>query len=350
VNDLHYAVVVGINRYPGIRDLRYARTDAEAFRDWLVSPDGGRLPQENVVLVTATEDQEQTFTSALDARPTRTDVDRALRRINDTVRRRVSENAADWDRTRLYFYVSGHGIAPPTSQGALLMADAERDVLGESIELALYGQWYEGCGVFREVVIFADCCRERVPGAPPGRYPPFNLCSKPYGRITRLVGYATGLGELAFEPFEAEDPDKERGFFTRALLDALERAPVDPAAGGITSETLGPYVRQTVEELTKEAPNPQLAKIVVEAGEPILLRPAQASERARWKVTITLPAGFAGEAELLRGDRSLVERRSAAAGPWELQLEEGFYGVFPAGGAQPLHLFQVVGGDIDVRL
>jgi hypothetical protein len=45
VNDLHFAVVVGINRYPGIKDLKYARDDAERFRDWLVDLEGGGVPQ-----------------------------------------------------------------------------------------------------------------------------------------------------------------------------------------------------------------------------------------------------------------------------------------------------------------
>jgi hypothetical protein len=350
VNDLHYAVLVGINCYPGIRDLKYARTDAQAFREWLVSREGGGLPEQNVALVAATEQEEQNFADPFGARPKRNEVDIALRKFNQKVRDHVAQNPADWDKTRLYLYASGHGIAPPTGQGAMLMADAERDVLGECIELALYSQWYEGCGVFRELIIFADCCRERVAGAPPGTLPPFNLCPRPYGRTTKVIGYATGVAEFAFEPIAANDPDDQRGYFTKALLEGLRgAAAVDPDHGGITSETLAVYVRKTVEELTKDQ---QHAQILVEAGSPVLLRAANVPTRPQRKITITLPGGVAGDVELRRGDHSVVERRAADQVPWEVELEEGLYGVYAVNGAggPPLGLFEVLAGDRSVRL
>lgn len=355
MNDLHFAVVIGINRYPSISDLSYARNDAEAFRNWLISTEGGWLPEENVVLLTAAESEEAQFTSAVDARPKRSEVDRALRGINQAIRERVAKNAADWGRSRLYFYVSGHGIAPPLSQGAALMADASPDVLGECIELTHYGQWYEGCGLFRELVILADCCRERIPDAPLGTFPPFNLCAKPHGRTNKVVGYATGETEQGFEPTYAADPDQQRGFFTRAVLEGLEgSASVDADEGGVTSETLAKFAGKRVEDLTKDAEKPQIVQFLIEVGKPILLSRREATPRSRWNVTITLPAHFAGEVELRRGDRSLVERRIAGTAPWKVELEEGLYGVHPVdGGAQPFEnggLFEVFGGDASVDL
>ena len=57
MNDLHYGVCVGINRYPAYpdRELAFARADALAFREWLVAPDGGELPTDNAKMVMATE-------------------------------------------------------------------------------------------------------------------------------------------------------------------------------------------------------------------------------------------------------------------------------------------------------
>jgi len=356
VNDLHYALLVGINRYPGISDLSYAREDAEAVRAWLVSKEGGQVPEDNVVLITATEQEERSFNGVLSARPKRTEVDLALREINKKVQEQIAHNGDQWDKTRLYVYVSGHGIAPTMSQGAVLMADAEPDAPGECVELALYGAWYEGCGVFHELVLISDCCRERLVGSPPGTAPPFRLCSRPFGRTTKIVGYATGLAEYAYEPRAAENPNDQRGFFTKALLDGLGgAAAIDPAVGGITSETLGVYVTKAVEELTKEQPVPQRAQMIVEAGTPILLRAVESAQRPRWHVTISLPAGFSGDAELRRGDRSVVETHAAGAGPWQVELEEGLYGVFPANGAAAPHfandgLFQVLGGATSVQL
>ncbi|MBK9337464.1 MAG: caspase family protein [Lewinellaceae bacterium] len=47
------AVVVGISNYqdPGIPDLKYAHRDAEAFANWLRSPAGGSVPEDNVRLL-----------------------------------------------------------------------------------------------------------------------------------------------------------------------------------------------------------------------------------------------------------------------------------------------------------
>jgi hypothetical protein len=53
MNDHHYAVVVGINRYPGLSDLTGARADAEAFAQWLEDGDGGALPAANIRRVMA---------------------------------------------------------------------------------------------------------------------------------------------------------------------------------------------------------------------------------------------------------------------------------------------------------
>ncbi len=48
------AVVVGISNYQdkGIPDLQYAHRDAQAFADWLKSPAGGSVPEDNIQLLT----------------------------------------------------------------------------------------------------------------------------------------------------------------------------------------------------------------------------------------------------------------------------------------------------------
>src|SRR5262245_11158890 len=46
------AVVVGISSYQNISKLRFAHRDAEAFAQFLISPAGGKLPEENIKLLT----------------------------------------------------------------------------------------------------------------------------------------------------------------------------------------------------------------------------------------------------------------------------------------------------------
>ena len=42
-----WAIVVGINAYPGLSEAVGAEDDARAFRDWLADPDGGDLVPDN---------------------------------------------------------------------------------------------------------------------------------------------------------------------------------------------------------------------------------------------------------------------------------------------------------------
>src|SRR3989337_3461357 len=110
LNDLHYAVVVGINRYPGIGDLSGARADAEALGEWLRDPDGGGLPASNVKTVSVTETEEAGFAGARGARPTRDEIDYALQDVRDAVRTKLGADQQLWEKTRLSLYVAGHGF------------------------------------------------------------------------------------------------------------------------------------------------------------------------------------------------------------------------------------------------
>ncbi|HTH30224.1 MAG TPA: caspase family protein, partial [Lacibacter sp.] len=83
-----YAVVVGISRYQnsGISELRFANRDAQMFFDYLRSPAGGSVPQDNIRLL-------------LDSTATNAAVYNALSWLTQTVQ------ANDL----VYFYFSGHG-------------------------------------------------------------------------------------------------------------------------------------------------------------------------------------------------------------------------------------------------
>ena len=46
-----FAMIMGISKYKYVRPLSYADKDAEMFRDYLKSPAGGRLKDENIFMV-----------------------------------------------------------------------------------------------------------------------------------------------------------------------------------------------------------------------------------------------------------------------------------------------------------
>lgn len=82
------AVVVGISDYqsPAITDLKYADRDARAFADWLKSPAGGSVPEENIQLLLNDQAKNADFGAALDG---------------------LAEDSREGDLAIIYF--SGHG-------------------------------------------------------------------------------------------------------------------------------------------------------------------------------------------------------------------------------------------------
>ncbi len=82
------AVVVGISDYqsPAIPDLKYADRDARAFADWLKSPAGGSVPEENIQLLLNDQAKNADFGAALDG---------------------LAEDSREGDLAIIYF--SGHG-------------------------------------------------------------------------------------------------------------------------------------------------------------------------------------------------------------------------------------------------
>lgn len=172
------------------------------------------MPAANVHLVTATEEDERTddFLSAV---PTRDYVDRALYRshtaVGKAVRARPEEEQSDaWRATRLYVFLAGHGFSPSNnSDAALLMANAARDYMGSHIAVRQYLNWYESASPFHEVVFLADCCRTRFGGVE-AFAPPFTGSTEAPDDVDYFVGFATSLGDPAYEE-QIADRDGARG-------------------------------------------------------------------------------------------------------------------------------------------
>jgi hypothetical protein len=367
MNDLHFGLCLGIDRYPGFpgRDLSSAARDALAFRDWLVSPTGGALPPANVAVVTVPD--TLLFGDVLEARPKMDEVLLALDSINERIRSHVAVNPQDWGRSRIYIYAAGHGVALPNGEGAVLMANAKPKVLGFNIDLSLYAKWYLECGLVREVVVFVDCCREVTAGMPPG-FVVFQQCAHPAKKGTvRFVAYASRYAEQAWEPIEVADPNLTRGYFTEALIDGLNGAAAEDATGQVTAASLATYVAQAVEEKTKPpvAPYPQKAEMPVDMAVRLVLRDAPAAvgsvvpeaaapTPAGHTATIRFPAGFGGEVVLRSSDGQIHGRWRASDGDWRITLPDSFYQVVPespgAAAFQGQGLFALVGADADVRL
>ena len=152
-----------------------------------------------------------------------------------------------------------------------------------------------------------------------------------------------------------EDPDEERSYFTKALLEGLEGQAA--RNGRIDSNTLSDYVVGRVKVLTKDKRKPQEPQMVGEPGSPIVFRDgldaAAVANAKTHKVLIKLPAGFAGKAVLQDGNLKEIARHSAADGSWELKLTNSLYAVVDLAGQVQFKnegTIKVWGEDRDVQL
>ncbi|NTV96679.1 MAG: hypothetical protein HGA75_14920, partial [Thiobacillus sp.] len=69
MNDQDYAIVVGINYYPGLGSLQGAEYDAGQFAAWLEDPAGGGLPPANVRRVRSSDFHPPPPASPFEAKP-----------------------------------------------------------------------------------------------------------------------------------------------------------------------------------------------------------------------------------------------------------------------------------------
>jgi hypothetical protein len=348
MNDFHFAVVVGIAEYPGISNLNSAQKDAQAFYDWLV--DEGGVPSQNIKRV----HNSGPFLKVTDGKPTRSDINNALREIHDAAQEKVKPKPLDWQKTRFYLYVSGHGIAPDGSEAALLTANAGKD-LWENVPCGDYLEGYQFCQFFHEVVIFADCCRLAKKVEFQGW--PFFCDATSRGKVKGMIGFATQLGRLAYEPRNDPNGDDARSYFTQALLEGLKGEAADDI-GEINSVTLASYTTRRTRALTAGKRYPQIAEIPVNLQAPIVFRPASRAApltKRRHTITIILPAGFVGTVELVDHALQQIAIHKVTGGAWREQLRNGLYEVRPLNSPDGKifrcgGMFRVLGEDRDVQL
>jgi hypothetical protein len=375
-NPLHFGVVVGINRYPDIRHLRLAKGDADKFAQWLLNPAGGGLlsnrdadklvPAGHVATIVVDDAAVPDGLPRENARPVRKEVFQALHGFRKAVEQRVEAHPKDWYSTRLYFYVSGHGIAPDARDAALLLADAGQEAYDENISCDRLLSFLGKRQPFREVVIFADCCRERVGSVPLGAVPG-TLGDKDNGAVLTAFCCATYFGDLAYEPPVGEDPDMQRGYFTRALLEGLGgEAAEPPGYGVIDSNTLANYVKQRVRDLTKHRKPQQDPKFESDPSAPIVFRaPAPPHEssglpageglsaKVEHEVRIEFVTPYKGTVALRDTNNNVMREHQTANGDLVVSLPNGLYEVtaedagsaFPKGGG-----FRVLGDRKHVQL
>jgi hypothetical protein len=304
-----HAIVAGIGRYASsfLRDLDGPANDARATVEWLSDPVGGDVPL----------DQIQTVTSAQypgESRPSANDLYQAFENLIDI----GEQKSPDRVGRRLYVFMSGHGFGPTVREAALLMANAGPRRWGHNICGGSVADHFAAAGLFEEIFLLMDCCRDALSQVGPTVLP-WDKDSDERSATSRWIyGFATGFDSRTRElPIDGE----VRGVFTAAVLEALR-------SGVQTSETLTTLVGARMAELLGPdgLPTPyfQPGPTKLEVGSPAI--------KPRLRITAT---GTPGEQALIcvgPGGGVICEQEALEAGQvWEVELESGLWEIFHNG-------------------
>lgn len=198
-----FAMIMGISSYKYVRPLTYADKDAEMFRDFLKSPGGGNLPNDNIFCLL----NEEALASTFWAKGWKWLTAKKLQ-------------AGD----RLFIYLAGHGDAIDEDQFFYIAydcnpaGDKNNYLAGGVIQLynlKLKIQRETGKGV--EVFFIMDACRtNELPGGKEGQS--FLNSAISEKRAGEIIMLATGAGQ---ESLEDASIGNGHGLFTYYLVDGL---------------------------------------------------------------------------------------------------------------------------------
>jgi hypothetical protein len=232
-----WAVIVGVQLYPGISDLEGPVLDAMAFEEWVKDPSGGNVDPGQVLTILSPNPPPAGF-DVWTAKPIEAEVSDAFEQVRQAV-------YPDKQGRRLYIYMAGHGIEPTSNQPAVLMANAGERRLGYHVLGRAYADWFFRAAAFTEILLFMDCCRDNYPAAPirPVPWDP-EVFPDPVGVVKYLYAFATQWTRRSRERTIQTGAGK-RGVFTYALIEGLKGA-ASRADGYVTMASLQTYLNDNV--------------------------------------------------------------------------------------------------------
>ena len=236
-----WAVIIGIDKYPNVRQLKYAVNDARIFYDHLVKYN--QIPAENVILLL---DQDATLT-----------------KIRSALGTGLKNKAGKDDMVLIYF--AGHGATERDTQSPdgdglekyLLPVDADlKDLYSTALPMGELSRIFNRIRSERLIYI-ADACYS---GASGGRTIGVSgtrasisdaFMDRISGGKGRVIITASGANEVS-----TENDELEHGVFTYFLIEGL-KGPADMDKDGIvTVDEAYDYVSRHVPQATSQEQHP----------------------------------------------------------------------------------------------
>jgi hypothetical protein len=236
-----WAVVIGIDRYPHVRQLKYAVNDANLFYEYLVTRN--RIPAKNVVLLL---NQDATLTN-----------------IKSALGTDLKNMAGRDDMVLIYF--AGHGVTERDAQSPdgdglekyLLPFDADlKDLYATALPMGELSRIFNRIRSER-LIFIADACYS---GASGGRTVGMdgmrasiseNFVDRIAGGKGRVVITASGANEVS-----AEKDELQHGVFTYFLVEGLKGSADSDGDGVVTVDEIYDYVSKHVPAATTQEQHP----------------------------------------------------------------------------------------------
>lgn len=337
-----YALVVGIDRYPGpaFRSLQGAEADATAFYCWVKDSAGGDVPAANTIFIVSS--LYQPAPNVDDELPAKQQIEKFFTLV---VNRAQENNAAGLGfktGRRLYMFFAGHGFAPTLDKSAVFMANAT-DTMPHNIAPFLWADRLYLGGWFDEVLLFQDACRSRI--ADVDLTPPFLKLRTMRGEANRGRFYAFAAKNQQLAQEKPDGNGQVHGVFSVTLLEGLHGAARDPGTGEITTTQLKSYLQ---DNMCRRLSNEELAdddiakRPEVFDPDPFVILPGVpgAGTVPCFPARIALPrAGL--DAWIENGNLAKVAVANPALQVWDVVLPRGLYRVVASGCEDGL--FQVTG-------
>jgi uncharacterized caspase-like protein len=240
-----FAVVIGISHYAKsngqINDLRYADRDAQSMLDFLKSPAGGGLAEEDTLVL-------------LNDAATTEGIRHAL----------FSFLTKPQEQDTVVIYIAGHGSPDPLDPRNLYLITADTkpdDMGGTAFPMWQIQDVFDRILKAKRVLTFADTCHSYgFSGlrAGPGQKHANNLVNQYLQRYAskgqRAVITASDISESSFEDAKWGDG---HGVFTYFLLQGLQGKADANHDGVVTAGELFAYLQQSVRQATDGKQNPR---------------------------------------------------------------------------------------------
>lgn len=228
-----FAMIMGISKYKYVRPLTYADKDAEMFRDFLKSPAGGKVSEDNIFCLLNEEALSTVFWS---------------KGFKWLAAKKLQKG------DKLFIYLAGHGDAIDEDQFFYIAydcnpaGDKNNYIAGGTIQLynlKLKMSKETAKGV--EVYFIMDACRtNELPGGAEGQG--FLNMAVTEKRVGDIIMLATGAGQ---ESLEDASIGNGHGLFTYYLVDGLSGMADTEKDQKITLAEIQSYIEKNVPSIAQ---------------------------------------------------------------------------------------------------